>query len=90
MCDRCFAGIKSCKIIFNAIFVWMLPGEKGSSCGTANGISNETAIEEDALCGDTVNIGSGNEFFIVSADSIIIMVIAHDVNNIRPVLGESL
>ena len=67
----------------------MLSGDQGGSHRTANGIIDKIPFEEHTLFCEPVNIGGGDELFVISADRVGIMVIAHYINDIGPLLGKN-
>jgi hypothetical protein len=67
----------------------MLPGDQGGPHRTTDGIVDKIPIEEHTLFRQPVNIGRGDELFVISADRVGVMVIAHDINNIGPLLGKN-
>jgi len=66
----------------------MLPVSRRALAGEQMELPTK-ALLNSFLLGQPVNIGCRNKLFIISADGIVVMIIAHDVNDIRSLLGKN-
>ena len=82
-----FRGIETGAVILHAVEVGMLSCLQGCSYWPADRIGYKVPGEFDAFIGEAVDIGGLDKGFIISADSIFIVVVAHDIDDVRA-LGE--
>src|SRR4051812_32981795 len=81
-------GLRSVKaavfVIIESIRVAVFAREDASAARAANGIRHQAAVEAHALFGQTINVGSLDEFarVVIRADSLVGMVIGKDENDV--------
>ena len=67
----------------------MLPGDQRGADWTADRIVHEVSFKEHPFFCEPVYIRRGDKLFVIGTDGIGIMIITHDVNDIRPLLGKN-
>ena len=81
--ESLLTSVEDAAVVGESVGMTMFSGKKTSSRGSADGVGDKTIVEAYAFVGDAVQIRSAYERSVVSADSLIRMVVRHDKENVH-------